>query len=131
MDDQPIYVGQWIQGDKLSDLIFYALRPDAPAQPFDLTGTSAHKLLLRSRDPNGYKADIAGAIVTDGSVQMEDGTPVTSATQGVLKFSDITNGWPGPPSGIKEAFDAYVRFARSGNTGYLNPYVSLDFRKAP
>lgn len=127
--EKPTFIGQWIKGDNLSDLVVYVLKADGSGKPYDLTGLTAASLLLNSRD-GATAIGVDGDVVTDGTVDDQAGDPATNADQGVLRFADLTADWT-PASAATELFEAWVTLTLPGRFGYCRPSLSLEFRKAP
>lgn len=126
---KPTFIGQWIKGDTLSDLIVFVRKGDGSGQAFDLTTLATAKLELRSMDGTASHS-IIGTPVTDGSVLDPDGVAATSLTQGVLRFVDVTNPWVyASVPRVVELFEAWVTLALPGRFGYLRPSFSVEFRK--
>lgn len=101
-------IGEWVLGDKLRDLVYTVL--DANGLPFDLTGATV--TLEGKRE--GREA--TASINRSGTLS---GTPAN----GVVTFSDITNGLVLLTRA--DPFVCRVKVVKSSNPGWADPFSIL------
>lgn len=113
-----IFIGQWIKGDTLSDLLASVLKGDGSGDAYDLAAVTTMKFDLSSIDGTGSKVIV-------------DGTKEPGFTN-KIRFHDLTNAWTPPAAPIyEEAFEGWVTLQTAAAFGWCRPSLSLSFRKAP